>query len=157
MARFIKPKTELFVSEEFTGDGYIVESDLYKLEEELGGVLNDDGTIPPNRSFINVKKGRIVRYYDINRIITKTIEYYVNPEQVSQICLFKNGKLNDDGDISAITTYHRDGRVYQKMRYTDNECTNVEVCNEPPAYQPPRNGDLVPHRYIKIELPSSIE
>jgi len=119
--------------------------------------MNEDGTIPSNRSFINVKTHRIVRYYDINRVITKTIKYYINPsQQVSQICLFKNGKLNDDGDTPAITTYHHNGKIHQKMWYKDNECTSVKVCNEP-VYGPPRNGDLVYNKYIEIKPPSAIE
>ena len=70
----MKKETEVIMSEEISDNGYIVESQLYKMEEELNGLYDENGEIPKNRSFVNEENGIILRYYDLDKNLYKTIE-----------------------------------------------------------------------------------
>ena len=70
----MKRETEIIISEEITDNGYIVESQLYKMEKELNGLYDENGEIPKNISFVNEENGIILRYYDLEKNLYKTIE-----------------------------------------------------------------------------------
>jgi len=131
MADFMKNRTELIVHEEYTGCGYIVELNVYEREELLGGLLNEDGSIPPNRSFINELRYKVFRYYDNNKVITKEEKCYTDHKYSNKkfykVSLFTNGVLNDRDGEPAVTKYLRNGKVQLKRWYTNGQIRKVDI------------------------------
>lgn len=157
MAQFIKKETEVIMSEEITDNGYIVESQLYKMEEELNGLYDENGEIPKNSSFVNEENGIILRYYDLDKNLYKTIEANKNVGLQKIEKLYKNGVLHSDENIPTVKYYNKNGECFREIFYNqgkkikDNIIIEDKTCLKNNFVS--NNGDIIMNETFTFSFP----
>jgi len=151
MAQFMKKETEVIMSEEISDNGYIVESQLYKMEEELNGLYDENGGIPKNRSFVNEENGIILRYYDLDKNLYKTIEAKKNSGLQKIEKLYKNGVLHSDKNIPTIKYYNKNGECYKEIFYNKGKQIKDNIIIEDKIVS--SNGDIIMNSTFKFSFP----
>lgn len=157
MPDFMKNRTELIISEEKTNQGYITESEIYEMCEDLNGLCDENYNIPVNVSYSNEKKNSIVRYYDLAKVLYKEVEKWENSNLTKKEILYEN----DEDNKLTIRIFNRKGRCIKKMYYNNGVKTRTEIIEENIEENMEkkndnftRNGDLVFNNIIKIDVPN---
>lgn len=115
----MKNRTELIISEEKTSQGYIIESEIYEMCEDLNGLCDENYNISENVSYSNEKKGNIIRYYDLAKVLYKIYEKWENSHLNKKEILYKNGVLHSEEKEPTIRIFNREGRCVKKNYYSN--------------------------------------
>ena len=85
------------------------------MEEELNGLYDENGGISKNISFVNEENGIILRYYDLDKNLYKTIEAKKNSGLQKIEKLYKNGVLHRDKNIPTVKYYNKNGECSREI------------------------------------------
>ena len=147
----MKKETEVIMSEEITDNGYIVESQLYRMEEELNGLYDENGEIPKNSSFVNEENGIILRYYDLDKNLYKTIEANKNVGLQKIEKLYKNGVLHSDENIPTVKYYNKNGECYKEIFYNQGKQIKDNIIIKDKIIS--SNGEIIMNSTVNFSFP----